>query len=95
MAIRASCDLAIVTRGVGGSIVVSPTEIIYINAEVVSNIMDTTGAGDAYAAGFLHGLVNNFNLQKSARIGSICASEVITHYGARPETPLLELIANC
>ncbi len=95
VAIRTSCDLAVITRGARGSIVVRTSEIIHINAEPVQSVIDTTGAGDAYAAGFLHGLVNHFDFQKSARIGSICASEVITHYGARPETPLLKLIASC
>ena len=56
-------------------------------------VVDTTGAGDLYAAGFLHGVTTGKDLGLAARLGAICAAEIISHYGARPETSLKELAA--
>ena len=55
-------------------------------------MIDTTGAGDLYAAGFLHGIANKKKLQECGRIASIAASEIISHYGARPLVKLCSLI---
>jgi sugar/nucleoside kinase (ribokinase family) len=85
-------DLAAVTRGAEGSVIVTADQVIEIPAEPVTNIVDTTGAGDLYAAGVLFGLTQGYELEFAGRIGSICAAEVISHYGARPETSLSALV---
>jgi sugar/nucleoside kinase (ribokinase family) len=71
---------------------VTPNEIIEVPAAPVARVVDTTGAGDLYAAGFLYGLTRQLPLAECARIGGIAAAEIISHYGARPETPLAALI---
>jgi sugar/nucleoside kinase (ribokinase family) len=68
-------------------------EIHVIDAEPVTHVVDTTGAGDAYAAGFLYGLTHGKPLPDCARLGGIASAEVISHVGARPETPLDTLAA--
>ena len=70
----------------------TPHKVVEVMAEPVENVVDTTGAGDLYAAGVLHGLTQGFELDVAGRIGSICAAEVISHYGARPEVSLEELV---
>jgi len=85
-------DLAAVTRGAEGSVIVTADQVIEIPAEPVASVVDTTGAGDLYAAGVLFGLTQGFELENAGRIGSICAAEVISHYGARPETSLSALV---
>jgi sugar/nucleoside kinase (ribokinase family) len=64
-----------------------------IDAEPVDKVVDTTGAGDLFAAGFLAGLNEQRSLHDCARMGAIAAAEVISHIGARPETDLRQLIA--
>jgi sugar/nucleoside kinase (ribokinase family) len=64
-----------------------------VSAEPVARVVDTTGAGDLFAAGFLYGHVRGLPVEQCLRIGSICAAEVISHYGARPEADLKALIA--
>ena len=64
-----------------------------ISAMPVERVVDTTGAGDLYAAGFLYGSRTAATWRRAAGIGGICAAEVISHFGARPETPLVQLIA--
>jgi sugar/nucleoside kinase (ribokinase family) len=90
--VRRLTELAAVTRGAEGSIVVTRDQIIEVPAATVARVVDTTGAGDLYAAGFLYGLTRNLPLAECGRIGSIAAAEIISHYGARPETPLAALI---
>ena len=85
-------ELAAVTRGAEGSVIVTPGEVVQIPAETVDKVVDTTGAGDLYAAGVLFGLTQGYELDIAGRIGSICAAEVISHYGARPETSLAALV---
>jgi sugar/nucleoside kinase (ribokinase family) len=63
-----------------------------IDAERGGQVVDTTGAGDLYAAGFLYGLTQGRDLAMCARIGAIAAAEIIGHFGARPETPLDALV---
>ena len=58
------------------------------------DVVDTTGAGDLYAAGFLHGLTTGQDLERCGRLAALAAGEVISHYGARPETSLAELAAS-
>jgi len=85
-------ELAAVTRGAEGSVIVTSSEVVEIPAEAVDKVVDTTGAGDLYAAGVLFGLTQGYELDIAGRIGSICAAEVISHYGARPETSLAALV---
>jgi len=92
--LRADSPLAAITRGEKGSIVISQgAEPIHVGAEPVAEVVDTTGAGDQYAAGFLFGLSRKLPLQDCARLGHIAAAEVISHYGPRPETSYAELAA--
>ncbi len=90
--IKTKVDIASVTRNVKGSVVVSGRIKSFVEAESVPDVVDSTGAGDLYAAGFMHGLLAGKPLGVCAVIGSIAASEVITHYGARPEISLKSLI---
>lgn len=90
--LRPLTDLAAITRGPGGSVVVTKNELVDVAAEPVARIVDTTGAGDLYAAGFLFGLTRNASLPECGRLGSIAAAEIIGHFGARPQTPLHTLV---
>ena len=92
--VRNHCRIAALTRGDKGSVVVSRDEIHILDAEPVDKVIDTTGAGDAFAAGFLHGLTREMPLDVCGRIGGIASAEIISHFGARPETPLNELLAD-
>lgn len=89
------CELAAVTRGAAGSVIVRGDDVIEIAAEPVPGgaVVDTTGAGDLYAAGVLHGLVTGRDLHTCGRFGGIAAAEVISHLGARPQKSLAELAA--
>jgi len=91
-AVRADCQIAALTRSERGSVVVSADEVHVVDATVVDTVADSTGAGDVYAAGFLHGLTRGMALAECGRVGGIAAAEIISHVGARPETPLQELI---
>ncbi|MDA8185458.1 MAG: adenosine kinase [Actinomycetota bacterium] len=87
--------VAAVTMGAGGSLVVAPEGTARVPAAPVATaVVDTTGAGDLYAAGFLFGLARGADPETSARIGSVCAAEVVTHYGARPVADLGALVAD-
>ena len=88
----ADMKLAILTRSVRGSVVLSAGQAIRIAAHPVDKVVDTTGAGDLYAAGFLHGLTQGLELDNCGRIASIAAAEIITHTGARPATSLAQLV---
>ena len=92
-AIRGKARLAAVTRGEKGSIVVTPETSHAVEAFPVANLVDTTGAGDQYAAGFMHGLARGRPLDACARLGGLAAAEVISHYGPRPQISLAELAA--
>jgi sugar/nucleoside kinase (ribokinase family) len=89
--VRGLCDVAALTRSEKGSLVVTARETHEVPAARVERLVDTTGAGDLYAAGFLHGLTQGRDLATCGRLGSLCAAEVIGHFGARPETPLARL----
>jgi sugar/nucleoside kinase (ribokinase family) len=89
--VRGHCQIAALTRGPKGSVVVSGDEVHVIDPEPASPV-DTTGAGDAYAGGFLYGLTQGYDLAKCARIGGIVAAQVIGHVGARPDIPLKEMV---
>jgi sugar/nucleoside kinase (ribokinase family) len=78
------------TLGPNGSVIVAGDEIHVVPAHPVE-VVDTTGAGDLYAAGFLYGYTAGLPLPESGRLGSLAASEVISHIGARPEMSLADL----
>ncbi len=86
--IKPMVDIAAITRNIKGSVVVSGRVKTFVESETVENVVDTTGAGDLYAAGFLYGLINGRSIGTCAMIGSLAAAEIISHYGARPETSL-------
>jgi sugar/nucleoside kinase (ribokinase family) len=88
-----SCDLVVVTRGPLGSLVAANGRIVEVPAHQVDTVVDTTGAGDMFAAGFLYGLINDYDPADCAELGSLAAAEVITHLGARPQTSLSKLAA--
>ena len=89
--VRQHCDVAALTRSAKGSVVVAGAHTHMIDAVKVPRIVDTTGAGDLYASGFLFGLTHGRDLATCGRLGSLCAGEVIGHFGARPETRLADL----
>ena len=91
-AVRRDVHVAAVTRGKVGSVVITRDDIIEVAAEPVHEVIDTTGAGDLYAAGFLHGYTQGMPLAQCGRLGSIAAAEVIGHVGARPLVPLSRLV---
>ncbi len=80
--------LAVMTRGAAGSVVVTNQGALAVPAEAGDRVVDTTGAGDLYAAGFLFGLTHGYDPERSARLGTLCAAEVISHLGARPQADL-------
>ena len=90
-AVRGHVHIAAITRGKTGSVVITADEVIPVGAEPVDEVVDTTGAGDLFAAGFLAGLTRNLPLAECGRLGSIAASEVISHVGARPLVALAKL----
>lgn len=91
-AVRNKCEIAALTRSAKGSVVVSGDEVHVIDAEPVDRVVDTTGAGDLYAAGFLAGFTQGRSLHDCGRMGSIAAAEIVSHMGARPEADLAALI---
>ena len=91
-AMRKEAKIAALTRSEKGSIVIKGSETYAVPAAAVAKVVDTTGAGDLYASGFLFGLTNGKSLAECARLGGIAAAEVISHVGARPEQALRGLI---
>ena len=88
------CEIAALTRSAKGSVIVSGDDVHVIDAAPVpGGVVDTTGAGDLYAAGFLYGFTHGFGLGRCGALGALAASEVISHLGARPQTSLAELAA--
>ncbi|MEM7428196.1 MAG: adenosine kinase [Pseudomonadota bacterium] len=92
-AVAQDCELTVITRSEKGCVVVTPDQQIAVPAVPVEKVVDTTGAGDMFAAGFLYGYTNGRNLETCGRLGVLAASEIISHVGARPETPFTELAA--
>ncbi len=83
--------VAAVTRSAKGSVVIEGDHIVEVPAHPIQGLVDTTGAGDLYAAGFLAGLAHGKDHAGCARLGALAAAEVIQHFGARPQTSLREL----
>ena len=90
--VRGHCEIAALTRGALGSIIVAGDDVHVIDPHP-TQVVDTTGAGDLYAAGFLYGLTHGKDLATCGKLGSLAAAEVISHLGARPAQPLAELAA--
>ncbi|WP_293678181.1 adenosine kinase [uncultured Phenylobacterium sp.] len=88
------CDLAAITRSEKGSVILAKGATLHIPAEPVEKIVDTTGAGDQYAAGFMFGLSQGRSYEDCGRLASLAAAEVISHYGPRPQVSLKDLAAS-
>ena len=90
--LSAMAEIAAVTLGGQGSVAIRDGQRVACPAAHIERVVDTTGAGDLYAAGFLYGLTRDLPLTECARIGGLAAAEVISHFGARPEVPLREYV---
>ena len=86
------CELVVVTQGCNGSLIINKNDIEVIKSTNKGKVIDTTGAGDIYAGGFIHGLIKNYSLKKCGEIGSICAGHIITQLGSRSNMVLKELL---
>ncbi len=93
-AVRGKCAVAALTRSEKGCVIVAGDEVHVIEAVKPAALIDTTGAGDLFAAGFLFGLTHGRDVAASARIGALAASEVIAHLGPRPQSDLKALLKN-
>jgi len=91
--LAAIVEIAAVTRGEHGSVVIKGDERVVVAAYPVAKVIDTTGAGDLFAAGFLAGWTQGRNLHDCGRMGAVAAAEVISHLGARPEADLKALVS--
>jgi sugar/nucleoside kinase (ribokinase family) len=91
--VRPECEIAVLTRSEKGAIVVTAEDKIAVPAAPVAKVVDTTGAGDLFASGFLYGFTRDKDLAHCTKLGALCAAEIIAHFGARPETKLNELAA--
>ena len=93
-ALRGHVTIAALTRSAAGSVILTAGADHRVAAAPVARVVDTTGAGDLYAAGFLFGLTHDLPLPICGEIGSLCAAEIISHFGARPEADLARLVAD-
>jgi sugar/nucleoside kinase (ribokinase family) len=92
--VASETPIAALTRSAAGSVVIDNGTRMTIAANPVAKVVDTTGAGDLYAAGFLYGHARNLPLEACGRLGSLAAAEIISHIGARPESRLADLARN-
>ncbi|MCB1432578.1 MAG: adenosine kinase, partial [Alphaproteobacteria bacterium] len=86
--IARDCPIAVLTRSAAGCVIVQGSEVHAAPAYPVSKVVDVTGAGDLFAAGFLYGYTSGKPLAKCAQLGAVAAAEIISHMGARPEINL-------
>ena len=91
--VRNHCEIAAVTRGAAGSVIVTGDDSYEVAAHPVDQLVDTTGAGDLYAAGFLYALARGYDPVTAGTLGGLAAAEVISHLGARPKVSLADLAA--
>src|SRR5216683_2086253 len=89
--LRKDAKLGVVARSEKGCVVASRDGVVAVPAFAIDRLVDTTGAGDLFAAGFLFGLVRNAGYENAGRLGALAAAEVIQHIGARPQVSLKEL----
>ncbi len=92
--IKQKCQIAVLTRGAKGSLIISEGNEYLINSYSFGEVIDTTGAGDLYASGFLHGYINSKDLLTCGKFGSICAGHIVTQLGSRSNANLAQLINN-
>ena len=92
--IRGKVEIACITEAQNGSTIVTTGHTIGIDPHQVDKVVDSTGAGDLYASGFLYGLIKGLDLKTCGEIGSLAAAEVISHTGARPQASLQEIISS-
>ena len=92
-AVREDCTLTAVTKGAEGSTIVTREKTVDVDPHPINKLVDSTGAGDLYAAGFLFGLTQGRNMMDCGRLGGLAASEVIQHVGPRPQVSLKDLAA--
>lgn len=92
-ALRSRGRAAAITRGADGSVVLRDGKVWTIDAAPVDRVVDTTGAGDLFASGFLHGATRDRSPVDCGRLGGIAAAEIISHFGARPRVSLAGLVA--
>ena len=90
--IKEKCDIAAITLGEKGSVIVQGDKKYNIDASKGLNVVDTTGAGDLYASGFLYGYTQGENLERCGQLANLAASEVIQHIGGRPNSSLAKLV---
>jgi sugar/nucleoside kinase (ribokinase family) len=88
----ADCEFVALTRSEKGSVLARNGEVVTVPADPIDKVVDTTGAGDLYAAGVLFGVATGRDLETCGRLGSLAAGEIISHYGARPEVNLAQLV---
>jgi sugar/nucleoside kinase (ribokinase family) len=93
-AVRAECEMAAITVGADGCVIITADDVLRVPAVPVDAVIDTTGAGDLFAAGFLHGLTSGRDLYQCGMLGSVAAAEVIAHVGPRPLVELRTLVGN-
>jgi len=93
-ALREECQFAAITVGADGCVIVTPEQLLRVPAMPVERVIDTTGAGDLFASGFLHGLTSGHDLETCGRYGAIAAAEVISHVGPRPLVELRNLLGD-
>ena len=91
--VRGRCRVAALTRSGEGSVVLAGDTTLEIPAYRLGDLVDTTGAGDLYAAGFLHGYTKGESLERCGHLGSLCAGQVVTQLGPRPQASLADLVA--
>jgi sugar/nucleoside kinase (ribokinase family) len=91
--LQGKAAISVVTDSANGAYVISANGRIHVATKPVGNLVDTTGAGDLFAAGFLFGFTQGHNLEECAKLGNFAAGEIIQHRGARPARPLKDLVA--
>lgn len=91
--VSAKVPVLVATRSAAGAIAIAHGERAEVAAEPIARVVDTTGAGDLFAAGFLTGHARGETLERCLKMGAICAAEIISHYGARPDADLAALVA--
>ena len=90
---KSLCELTVITLGEKGSLIVNKNKVEVIKPFLFGKAIDTTGAGDIFAGGFIHGLINNLSLNDCGQIGSICAGHIVTQIGSRSNINLTKLIS--